>query len=160
MKTTHLSKALLVAALGSVALIGCKKKEEAVVPPPAPVETTPAPTLGTPAATVAVTGVNLGKDEGVTTAATTFAPTDQNIYAAVATQTSDAAANVAGKLTAKWTHVDSNQVVAEDTKDFSFTGPGVTTFHISKPDGWPTGTYRVEVSLDGNVVNTTDFTVQ
>jgi hypothetical protein len=36
----------------------------------------------------------------------------------------------------------------------------VTTFHISKPDGWPAGSYKVEISLDGTVVDSRDFTVQ
>jgi len=160
MNTTRLSKALLVAAIGSVALIGCKKKEEAVpapAPTPAPLETAPPPA---PAATASVTGVTLGKDEAVTTPATTFAPGDKTIYAAVATQTSDPAASVPGKLSAKWTHVDSNQTVAEESKDFAFAGPGTTTFHITKPDNWPPGKYKVEVSLDGAVVNTTEFEVK
>lgn len=162
MKTTRMSQALLVAVIGSAALIGCKKKEEAapVVPPPAATE--PAP-MALPAATAAVTAVNLGNAVGadgkVAAPATTFAKTD-TIYAAVDTQTSDAAASVPGSLAAKWTHVDSNQVITEESKDFAFTGPGTTTFQISKPDGWPTGNYKLEVSLDGVVVNTTDFEVK
>lgn len=160
MNTTRLSKALLVAVIGSVALIGCKKKEEpAPAPPPAPVEPAPAPPVA-PAATVSVTGVTLGKDEAVATPATTFAKADKTIYAAVATQTSDPMANVPGKLSAKWTHVDSNQTVAEESKDFAFAGPGTTTFNISKPDGWPAGKYKVEISLDGAVVNTAEFEVK
>ena len=160
MNTTRLSKALLVAAIGSVALIGCKKKEEPVVAtPPAPV-VEPAPAPPVLAATASVTGVTLGKDEAVTAATTTFAPADHTIYAAVATQTSDAAASVPGKLSAKWTHVDSNQVVAEESKDFAFTGPGTTTFNINKPDAWPVGKYKVEVSLDGTLANTTEFEIK
>ena len=40
------------------------------------------------------------------------------------------------------------------------SGPAVTTFHISKPDGWPTGNYKVEISLNGTAVSSKDFTVQ
>lgn len=158
MKTTRLSQALLVAALGSAALIGCKKKEEAAPVTPPPAATTPAPVTA-PAATTSVTSVTLGKDAAVSSPTTTFAPGD-SIHAAVATQTSDANASVPGTLSAKWTHVDSNQTVHEESKDFAFTGPGTTTFQISKPDGWPTGKYKLEVSLDGSVVNTTDFEVK
>ncbi|MCW5579746.1 MAG: hypothetical protein KIS72_00135 [Luteimonas sp.] len=160
MTTTRLSKALLVAAIGSIALLGCKKKEDAApapAPAPAPIETAPAPA---PAATVAVTGVTLGKDEAVTAPVTTFAPGDKTIYAAVATQTSDPAATVPGKLSAKWTHLDSGQTVAEESKDFAFAGPGTTTFNITKPDNWPPGKYQVEISLDGAVVNTVEFEVR
>ncbi len=162
MKTTRISQALLVAVIGSVALIGCKKKEEAVAPAPT-TEPAPAPVLQAPAPTASVVAVSLGNaigaDNKVTAPSTTFAKAD-TIYAAVDTQTSDAAASVPGKLAAKWTHVDSNQTVHEESKDFAFAGPGTTAFQISKPDGWPTGKYKVEISLDGNVVNTTDFEVK
>ena len=67
---------------------------------------------------------------------------------------------VAGKLGAKWTHVDSSQVVHEETKDITFAGDNVTDFQISKPDGWPTGKYKVEISLDGAVVQTREFEVK
>jgi hypothetical protein len=158
MTTTRMSQVLLAAAIGSVALIGCKKREEA----PAPAATTP-PASGalteTRAATVSVTGVTLGNDAAVTSPTTTFAPGD-SIHAAVATQTSDPAAPVSGTLTATWTHVDSNQTINEERREFSFTGPGTTTFQISKPDGWPAGQYRLVIALDGNTVNTTEFEVR
>ena len=48
----------------------------------------------------------------------------------------------------------------QESKTFNFTGPGVTNFQISKPDGWPVGRYRVEISLDGSVVQTRDFEVR
>ena len=52
-------------------------------------------------------------------------------------------ASVPAKLGAKWTHVDSNQTVNEETRDITFAGDGVTDFQISKPDGWPTGKYKL-----------------
>lgn len=162
MNRTRMSQALLVAVVGSVALIGCKKKEEAAPVASAPAATEPAP-MATPAATASVVAVSLGNAVGadgkVAAPTSTFATTD-TIHASVDTQTSDAMANVTGTLAAKWSHVDSNQTINEETKDFSFSGPGTTTFQISKPDGWPTGNYKVEISLDGNVVNTTDFEVK
>ena len=164
MKTTRISQALLVAVIGSAALIGCKKKEEPApaAPAPAPAATEPAP-MAMPAATASVTAVTLGNAVGadgkVAAPSASFAKAD-TIYAVVETQTSDATASVPGKLSAKWTHVDSSQVITEESKDFAFTGPGTTTFQISKPDGWPTGKYKVEISLDGAVVNTTDFEVK
>ena len=95
----------------------------------------------------------------VTAPMSSFAPKD-TIYAAVSTASSDPAASVPGKLGAKWTHVDSSQTVHEETRDINFTGSGVTDFQISKPDGWPTGKYKVEVSLDGTVVQTREFDVK
>ena len=80
--------------------------------------------------------------------------------AAVSTASSDPAASVPGKLGVKWTHVDSSQVVKEESRDITFTASGVTDFQISKPDGWPTGKYKLEVSLDGSVVQTREFEVK
>ena len=159
----RLHMSVLAVLLGGVALVGCKKKEE---PAPPPVASEPAPMAQPPApmpATASVTGVDLGNAVGadmrVTAPMTTFAAKD-TIYAAVGTGTSDPAASVAGKLGAKWTHVDSSQVVHEESKDITFAGDGVTDFQISKPDGWPTGKYKVEISLDGNVVQTREFEVK
>lgn len=164
MKTNRLQMALLAAMIGSAALVGCKKKEEPAPLPP--VATEPAPTAPAPApmaATASVTAVDLGNAVGadmrVTAPMSSFAPKD-TIYAAVSTASSDPAASVPGKLGAKWTHVDSSQTVHEETRDINFTGSGVTDFQISKPDGWPTGKYKVEVSLDGTVVQTREFDVK
>ena len=165
MKQNRISYALAAALVGTVALVGCKKKEEPAPMPPVasePAATAPAP-MPAVAATASVTGVDLGNAVGadmrVTAPMTSFAPTD-TIYVAVSTATSDPAASVPGKLGAKWTHVDSSQTVHEETKDITFAGDGVTDFQISKPDGWPTGKYKVEISLDGTVVQTRDFDVK
>ena len=164
MKTNRLQMALLAAMIGSAALVGCKKKEEPAPLPP--VATEPAPTAPAPApmaATASVTAVDLGNAVGadmrVTAPMSSFAPKD-TIYAAVSTASSDPAASVPGKLGVKWTHVDSSQTVKEESRDINFTASGVTDFQISKPDGWPTGKYKVEVSLDGTVVQTREFDVK
>ena len=159
-----LSHVLIAAALATVALAGCKKKEAATVTPPAAPATVAAPAPAPmPAATVSVTAIDLGSEAGadmkIASPKTTFAPKD-TIIAAVSTSTSDPAATVPGKLGAKWTHVDSNQTVHEESKDVNFTGGGVTDFQISKPDGWPTGKYKVEISLDGNLVQSREFEVK
>ena len=166
MKLNRLHMATLAAMLGAAALVGCKKKEEPVAPPPVATDTVPGalPTDTAPvAATASVSGVDLGNAVGadmrVTAPMTSFATTD-TIYAAVATNTSDPTATVPGKLGVKWTHVDSGQTVHEETKDITFSGDGVTNFQISKPDGWPAGKYRVEILLDGTTVQTREFDVR
>lgn len=166
MNSHRIPHVLLSVALGAVALAGCKKKEEAApvatTPPPA---TTPAPspTPAPTASTASVTSVDLGNSVGadmkVGTPATTFAARD-TVYVSIGTNTGDPAASVPAKLGAKWTHVDSNQVVSEESRDVVLSGTGNTEFHIAKPDGWPTGKYRVEVSLDGKVVQTREFEVK
>ena len=165
MKTHRLHIALTAALIGTLALVGCKKNEAPAPMPPVASDslpaTTPAPVATTSSAMVS--GVDLGNAVGadmrVTAPMTSFATSD-TIYAAVATNTSDPAATVPGKLGVKWTHVDSGQTVHEETKDISFAGDGVTNFQISKPDGWPTGRYKVEIMLDGAVVQTREFEVK
>ncbi|GGJ95658.1 hypothetical protein [Luteimonas terricola] len=155
--------ALAAALLATLALAGCKKDEPAPPPPvatPAPAPT-PAPTPA-PAPMVSVTSVDLGNaidgNNRVAAPATTFATTD-TIHASVATVSSDPSTPQAGELTARWTY-EGDQLVDETSRDFSFTGTGTTAFEISKPDGWPTGNYRVEILHDGQVVQTRDFEVR
>jgi len=136
----------------------CGKSE----PPPAPRTTAPPPAAPmTPppaAAMVTVTTVDLGNqigaDKRVTQPMTSFAPKD-TIYATVGTNGSAPSAT----LTAKWMYQDG-QVVNEATQTIAPTGPAVTEFHIAKPEGWPAGTYKVEVSLNGRPSETKEFEVK
>ena len=162
----RLTAVVAAALLGSVALVGCKKKEDPVATstPRAttePAATPPAPAPA-PAATVSVTTVDLGTtvgpDKKVAAPTATFKPKD-TINASVGTTTSDPASAVSSRLGAKWTFQDG-QTVKEDTADINFAGPGQTVFTISKPDGFPTGKYKLEVMLDGAVVQTRDFEVK
>ena len=50
--------------------------------------------------------------------------------------------------------------VKEDTATISATGPATSEFHISKPDGWPVGTYQVDITVDGKPAGTKSFKVQ
>jgi hypothetical protein len=165
MNRNALTTALLVALLGTVALAGCKKKEPEPVAPapttePAPMPApAPAPVASTAMVSTVDLGNTIGADMKVGTPATTFAPKD-TIHVSIGTNTSDPAAAVPSKLGVKWTHVDSNQVVSEETRDVTLTGAGNTEFHIAKPDGWPAGKYKVEVMQDGNVVQTREFEVK
>lgn len=113
---------------------------------------------------VSVTGVDignaLGADQRVAHPLSVLSSDDTTIYAAVVTNTSNPAVSVAAKLTAKWTLVDSGQVLFEDSRDAAFTGPGVTVFSIRRPDGWSAGSYQVEIGLNDAVVQTRQFQVQ
>lgn len=165
MTSPLLSRTLAVALLGALALAGCKKDEPAVVAPPA-TEPAPLPPVDTPApATPAasVTSIELGNAVGadmrVTTPMSTFA-TGDTIHVSIATNTTDPAATVPASVGVKWTHLDSNQVVHEETRQVNLTGNGVTSFQISKPDGWPTGRYRVDITLDGAPAQSREFEVR
>ena len=97
-------------------------------------------------------------DGRVVAGTSTFA-TGDTITASVMTSTGSPTAAATGTLGARWTYQDG-QVVNQESKTFQFTGPGVTNFQISKPDGWPVGRYKVEITLDGVVVQTRDFEVR
>ena len=165
MKLERTLSLLALGLAGALTIAACNKSPEnapppaATTPPPAPAPAAPAPPAATPAAQgVSVTSVDLGTavgaDQKVTTPTTTFSPKD-TIYAAVST--TGAASNAT--LGAKWTYQDG-QTVNDSSQTIAPTGPAVTTFHISKPDGWPAGNYKVEITLDGNAVSSKDFSVK
>jgi hypothetical protein len=119
------------------------------MPPPAATVAQPAP-----ATSVTVTTLDLGNAIGADNriaAPTTSFSTKDTIHASVATD------GPGGNLSAKWTMGD--KVV--DTQDKTVAaGPQVTEFSISKPDGWPAGHYTVQVSANGNVLQSRDFDVK
>ena len=153
---------IAVAAASVLALVACGKKEPAPAPAPTPAPTpvAPAPAPAPVPAGVTVSSVSLGKavgaDKKVTAASDTFAKGD-TIYASVDTTGSGSAT-----LAAKWVYTKDGKTVPvkEDTATISATGPATSEFHISKPDGWPVGTYHVDVTLDGKPAATKSFKVQ
>ena len=164
MKLERTLKLLALGLAGVLTIAACNKSPENAPPPatktpPAPATVSAPPPAATPAQQgVSVTSVDLGTavgaDQKVTSPTTTFSPKD-TIYAAVSTTGSASNAT----LGAKWTYQDG-QTVNDSSQTIAPTGPAVTTFHISKPDGWPAGNYKVEISLDGNMVSSKDFSVK
>ena len=100
-------------------------------------------------------GNAIGADKRVMAPSATLAAGD-TIYASVAS--TGAASSV--KLTARWTYGDEGQVVTEESQTIAPTGPAYSEFHISKPDGWPAGTYKVEILADGASVASKNFEVK
>jgi len=146
----------LAAALGSVLLLaGCNRDAPNTAPPPAPTAPEPPP-APTPPAPATVTSVELGNavddQNRVSTPASEFATTD-TIYASVGTEGESAA-----KLVARWTFGEG-QLVRNTEADVA-AGPQVIAFDIHHPEGWPVGTYKLEISLDGTVVETREFSVK
>ncbi|WP_414488607.1 hypothetical protein [Stenotrophomonas maltophilia] len=158
-KTTPLQTALIAALLGSVALVGCKKKEESTDTNAAPAATAPAapaPMTGAPppmaeAAAVSVSTVTVGKtaaaDKSVAPAAL-FSPKDDVI---VSVKTDGAANNV--NVGAKLTFQDG-QVAGEQTATLNASGAETTNVTFKNAKGWPAGKYRAEVTVDGKAAGT------
>ena len=155
MKKSSISTAVLAALLATVALAGCKKKEDtadnnaqpAAMTPAAPAPMTEAaPQPMTAAAGVNVSAVTVGKtaaaDKTVTSAAL-FAPKD-DIIVSIRTDGSANNANVAAKLT-----FQNGQVAGEQNQVVNATGAETTNISFKNANGWPAGKYRAEVMVDG-----------
>ena len=150
--TLLISSALVLAACG-------KKEEPKTAPAPAPAPSAapaPAPAPAGVMISSVTAGSAIGADKKVTNATDTFAPTD-TMYVSVDTSGSGTA-----KLDAKWTYHKgaSVAVVKEESMTLDTTGPATHEFHVSKPDGWPAGTYEVEVMLDGKSAGLKKLTVK
>ena len=167
MKTSNLIIAALIA--GTIALAGCSQDPEPVDTTAEPAATgaleTPPPMTPEPqtaADTVRVADVQLGTEVGadrtVAEPLTTFAADTETIFAAVTTS-NDSAGETVGTLGASWTYQDG-QLVDERTESVAFRGEDVTNFRISNPEAWPTGTYTLEITIDGEAVETREFTVE
>jgi hypothetical protein len=140
------------------ALSACKRAETPPPPPPPAAAPAPAPIAPPAPAPFQVGSVDVGNaigpDKRVTAPTTTFAPTD-TIYASV----SSTGVTLTVTLVARWTYGDG-QLVNEQAQTIATTGPAISEFHISKPDGWPVGTYKVEILANGTSVASKSFEVK
>jgi len=151
MQALRLFTLVTAACLG---LLGCGRSEQAKAPAPAPPPAA-APVAPAPFRVGAVElGNAIGADKRVSVPSSAFAPTD-TIYASVATE----GASPSVTLTARWTYEDG-QLVDESSETIAPTGPAVTEFHVAKPDGWPTGRYKVEITASGQPAGEREFEVR
>jgi hypothetical protein len=98
-------------------------------------------------------GLGLGPDKQVRDKTDSFSPSE-TIYVSVRTEVASPSAT----LKARWSFQDG-QVVQESSQTIAPTGTAVTEFHVSNPAGWPKGSYKVEVFLNGSSVETESFKV-
>ena len=157
MKRTRLLILGVACVAVPIALSACKRAE---TPPPPPPAAAPAPTPVPPPAPAPFrvgsvdVGNAIGADKRVTVPSTTLAPGD-TIYASVAS--TGAAPSVT--LVARWSYGEG-QLVSEQNQLIAPTGPASSEFHISKPDGWPAGTYKVEILVGGAAVASKSFEIK
>jgi predicted small lipoprotein YifL len=110
---------------------------------------------------LSLTNARMSTDSDGKNVTTTFSPTD--VFYVVADL---ANAPTGTKVDAKWIAVDipgeqANSVFKEtnyvtDTDNFS----GIVYFELSNDSGWPAGSYKVELYLNGALAQSLDFTVQ
>ena len=151
---------VLVLAVLTLSLAGCKKESPPSAPATAPKQ---APQVQAPPSApdaVSVANISLGKalgpDKKVAAATDTFAKGD-TIYAVVETTGSGNAT-----LKAKWTYHkgDKTASVSESSQTISAGGPAASEFHVNKPDGWPLGDYQVEIWVNDKSAGTKKFVVK
>ena len=110
---------------------------------------------------LSLTNARMSTDSDGKNVTTTFSPTD--VFYVVADL---ANAPTGTKVDAKWIAVDipgeqANSVFKEtnyvtDTDNFS----GIVYFELSNDSGWPAGSYKAELYLNGVLAQSLDFTVQ
>ena len=151
MKQNRISYALAAALVGTVALVGCKKKEEPVAAPPAAVEPAPAPAEPAPApmpisATSVTVGNTIAADKSVA-AVGMFGVKDKII---VSVKTDATSATIEAKLT-----FQDGQEAAKQSATVKAEDAGTTNIEFTKATDWPAGKYKVDVTLNGQPVGMT-----
>lgn len=113
---------------------------------------------GTVESEVRVTEVDLGRSVGsdrrIANETDDFRQND-TVYVSVLTSGNAPSATI----TARWTYQDG-QVVDSSSQTIAPNGTNATEFHISQPNGLPTGNYRVQILLNDREVESEEFEVK
>ena len=88
------------------------------------------------------TGRSVNADKTIAEPTDRFRPGDP-VYVSIRTQ----GAAPRATLKVQWTY-QTGQVVSEAEQEILPKGSTVTEFHMSKPDGWPSGEYQVTVIVN------------
>ncbi|MEO7066120.1 MAG: hypothetical protein ABI114_04375 [Rhodanobacter sp.] len=144
---------LMVSLAAVLALSACGKADD----PAAAGSAMVASTTGASTAPVSIIAVDLGStvgaDKNVEAVGESFAPTD-HIYATVATSGAGEA-----RLGVKWVD-EAGKTLKEDSKTITGAGRDMTTFEMDKPEGLPTGNFKLAVSLNGTAGISKSFVVR
>lgn len=97
-------------------------------------------------------GRSLNSDDSVGNLTTRFRP-DDTIYVSALTQ-----APGTSTITARWFY--RSVLVNETSKEASYNNEGATEFHLLNTSGFPAGAYRVDILVDGQQVESRQFTVE
>jgi pyruvate/2-oxoglutarate dehydrogenase complex dihydrolipoamide acyltransferase (E2) component len=166
---------------------GATPPAASTAPTPAPAHTAPAPAPAAPATAPAPAGTAAAPASAGTSAAaapaatnvfqvedvtlgeavtagykivkptTTFAPSQNTIYASVATT----GTTVGATLSAHFSYLEGKgQDVTTISQTIATDGPATTTFKLRNPNEWPAGKYKVEIAIDGKPVTSQTFEVK
>lgn len=170
MKTVRDFPTWVIGLVATLVLSSCGRRDETAslipaTPPPSATVALAAATaalpvamaMSNPASGLSFSSVTLGSsadaNHRIRAGSSNFSPTDV-IHAAVETIGSGEA-----MLSAAWTDQDG-QVVLEDSKSIKVTGAQTTAFTLLKPGGLAAGDYKLEISLNGNLVDSKNFSVK
>ncbi len=108
---------------------------------------------------VQITRVSLGREDDADGTADSletpvFHPRDQ-----VVTRVETRGSGGHATLVATWREA-GGRVISESSRSVSPHGADTTEFHVTLPDGWPTGEYEVEIWLDGERAVSRSFGVE
>ncbi len=159
MKIQRHSYALIAALAGAVALAGCNRDPEPATTMTPPAGTTdPAPAMGPSPSmetgpmtrgmtgTTSVTSITVGSSastDASTTSQATLSTSDP-IYVTIRTDGTPGNVEIAARLS-----YQDGQQVGEESETLNTSGPETTNISFRHPTGWPTGTYTVDVTVDG-----------
>ena len=148
-----------VAALAALAACGGDTATDDAVDNLPGVAADPAAAPAPTASALRVTEISLGRalqgDTAVVEDMDDFSPND-TIHAVVRHEGAGSGVNI----TARWTFEDG-QLVDERTETVSPAGAGAayTHFQIANPGGWPPGSYRLTLLVDGQEVESEEFEI-
>ena len=146
----------ILAVMALVAL-ACGRKDDAADAAADSAAAAPAPP---PPAMVTIieTGKHIDANKRVVDTTSAFAPND-TLYVSVVTSNATPTTTVKTVVTFQDGQVvdSSSQAVAAPA---TTGGTSVTEFHLTKPGGWPTGDYTIEVWLDGQSAGTRTVAVK
>lgn len=152
MKQNRIALALAIALVGTVAIVGCKKKEAPIAEAPAPVEAAPAPVEPAPAP-VSATSITVGNtaaaDKSVAPLGS-FGTKDKIIVSVKTDAATPANATIDAKLT-----FEDGQVAGQKSATVAAGGEDTTNIEFTNTNPWPAGKYTVDVTLNGNPVGMT-----
>ena len=97
-------------------------------------------------------GRSLNSDNSVGNHTTRFRP-DDTVYVALLSEMPGS-----GTISVRW--VLNGQTVKEESREVSYTREAATEFHLQNSGGFPPGTYRVEILVNGQPAGTREFRVE
>jgi hypothetical protein len=97
-------------------------------------------------------GKSLNPDNSVGTHTTRFKP-DETVYVSLLSDKPGY-----GTITVRW--LLNGQLVSEAKRDVSYTREAATEFHLQNSGGFPEGSYRVEILINGQPAGNREFRVE